>query len=133
MMLTRLGFLARDDFEQNYKRAFEVLVATSHLFRHVPILRNSISLMPAIAPYLGSDIDYMVKSMNETIPNLVRKAQQDKSADTRRVFAEIMDAPIPEEHKTVWRLSGEGWSLVAAGSETTAVSPLLLHPYRYCS
>ena len=78
--------------------------------------------MPALGPYLGPDIAYMVKSMNETIPNHVVKAQQDKGPETRRVFAEIMDAPIPDEHKTIYRLSGEGWSLVAAGSETTAVS-----------
>lgn len=84
--------------------------------------------MPALGPYLGPDIDYMVKSMNETIPNHVIKAQQDKSGNTRRVFAEIMDAPIPDEHKTVYRLSGEGWSLVAAGSETTAVSICIQMP-----
>lgn len=78
--------------------------------------------MPALGPYMGPDIAYMVKSMNETIPNHVIKAQQQKSGDTRRVFAEIMDSPIPDAHKTIYRLSGEGWSLVAAGSETTAVS-----------
>lgn len=78
--------------------------------------------MPALGPYLGPDIAYMVKSMNETIPGHVIKAQQQKSGEGRRVFTEIMDLPIPDEHKTTYRLSGEGWSLVAAGSETTAVS-----------
>ncbi|KAB5566032.1 cytochrome P450 [Coniochaeta sp. 2T2.1] len=117
------GFLDRPDFEQNYKRAFEVLVATSHIFRHIPILRHSVGLMPALGPYLGPDIAYMVKSMHETIPNHVIKAQQQqKSGEGRRVFTEIMDSPIPDEHKTIYRLSGEGWSLVAAGSETTAAS-----------
>ncbi|GAB1317992.1 hypothetical protein MFIFM68171_08202 [Madurella fahalii] len=113
------GFLDRPDFEQNYKRAFEVLVATSHIFRHIPILRHSVSLMPALGPYLGPDIAYMVKSMHETIPNHVVKAQQQKKPS---VFTEVMDAPIPDQHKTIYRLSGEGWSLVAAGSETTAGS-----------
>jgi len=78
--------------------------------------------MPAIGPYLGPDIAYMVKSMHETIPNHVIKAQQQqKSGDGRRVFTEIINSPIPDEHKTIYRLSGEGWSLIAAGSETTAV------------
>lgn len=115
------GFLDRSDFEQNYKRAFETLVATTHLFRHIPVLRHLISLMPALGPYLGPDIAYMVKSMNETIPNHVIKAQQQKSDGTWRLFTGIMNAPIPDEHKTIYRLSGEGWSVVAAGSETTAV------------
>jgi hypothetical protein len=119
--ISPIGFLDRPDFEQNYKRAFEVLVSTVHIFRHLPIFRHLISLMPAIGPYLGPDIAYMVKSMNETVPNHVIKAQQQKSADGPRVFTEIIDSPIPDEHKTVYRLSGEGWSLVAAGSETTAV------------
>lgn len=112
----------RQDFEQNYKRAFEVLVATCHIFRHIPVLRHLIGLMPALGPYMGPDIAYMVHSMNVTIPNHVIKAQQAKAGDTRRLFAEIMDAPIPHEHKTIYRLSGEGWSLVGAGAETTAVS-----------
>jgi hypothetical protein len=115
--------LDQPDFEKNYKKAFEVLVATIHIFRHIPILRNSIFLMPALAPYLGPDIAYMVKSMNETIPNHVIKAQQEEPGKNKRVFAAVMEAPIPDEHKTVYRLSGEGWSLVAAGAETTAVCP----------
>ncbi|KAH8901066.1 putative cytochrome P450 [Thozetella sp. PMI_491] len=116
------GFLDRPDFEQNYKRAFESLIATSHIFRHIPILRHLVSLMPALGPYLGPDIAYMVKSMNETIPNHVIKAQQEKPGEARRVFNEIMDSPIPDEQKTIYRLSGEGWSLIGTGSETTAAS-----------
>jgi hypothetical protein len=86
--------------------------------------------MPALGPYMGPDIAYMVKSMNETIPNHVVKAQQQRSGETRRIFAEIMDSPIPDEHKTIYRLSGEGWSLVGAGSETTAVSRCQLFKLR---
>lgn len=78
--------------------------------------------MPVLGPYLGPDIAWMVKSMNETIPNHIVKAQQETTGETQRVFSEIMESPIPNEHKTIYRLSGEGWSLVAAGSETTAVS-----------
>lgn len=89
--------------------------------------------MPTLGPYLGPDIAYMVKSMYETIPNHVIKAQQNKSGNTRRVFTEIMDSPIPDEHKTTNRLSGEGWSLVAAGSETTAVSICICMPNPQCS
>lgn len=78
--------------------------------------------MPAIGPYLGSDIAFMVGSMTKTIPNHIIRAQQQKSVSSPRIFTEIMNSPIPEEEKTIYRLSGEGWSLVTAGSETTAVS-----------
>lgn len=100
-----------------------MLVTTNHIFRHIPIFKATLTLLPVLGPYLGPDIAYMVKSMTETIPNHVKKAlEQHKSSDVRRVFTEIIDAPIPAEHKTLYRLSGEGWSLVSAGSETTAVS-----------
>ncbi|KAK7227647.1 hypothetical protein V2G26_015650 [Clonostachys chloroleuca] len=114
------GFLDRPDFERSFKKAFQVIVNTSHVFRHFPILRHLIGLMPAIGPYLGSDIAFMVESMNETIPNHIVRAQQQKSASSPRIFTEIMNSPIPDEEKTIYRLSGEGWSLVTAGSETTA-------------
>jgi cytochrome P450 len=116
------GFLDGPDFHKNYTRAFESLNATIHVFRHFPIMRNTVGLMPALAPFLGPDIQYLMKSMNEIIPGFVRKAQNDRAGDTRRVFSEIMDSSIADEHKTTFRLSGEGWSLVAAGSETTAAA-----------
>ncbi|KAH7304201.1 cytochrome P450 [Stachybotrys elegans] len=116
------GFLDQPDFHKNYTRAFESLNTTIHVFRHFPIMRNTVALMPALAPFLGPDIQYLMKSMNEIIPGYVKKAQNNHSADTRRVFSEIMDSPIADEHKTTFRLSGEGWSLVAAGSETTAAA-----------
>jgi hypothetical protein len=121
-IILRVGFLDRPDFEQNYKRAVESLVATGHIFRHIPVLRHFITLMPVLGPYLGPDIAYMVKSMHETIPNHVVKAQEQRSGGPRRIFAEIMDSSIPHEHKTIYRLAGEGWSMVAAGTETTTVS-----------
>jgi cytochrome P450 len=115
------GFLDKPDFDESYKPAFESLVATTHYFRHMPILRNLVMLLPTLGPYLGRDIAFMVKSMNEIIPGYITKAQQQQSHE-KRVFAEIMDAPIPDEHKSLYRLSGEGWSMVAAGSETTAAA-----------
>lgn len=131
-MTLDIGFLDGADFQQNYRRAFESLVTTSHIFRHLPILRHFITLMPAVGPYLGSEIAAMAKSMYETIPNHVIKAQQHQFDGPRRVFAEIMDSPIPDEHKTMYRLSGEGWSLVAAGSETTAVKTSQSPWSRHC-
>jgi hypothetical protein len=92
-----------------------------YVFRYFPILGSVVNLLPALGPYLGPDIAYMVKSMNETIPNHVIKAQKRGPGEARRIFAEIMDSPIPDEDKTIYRLSGEGWSLVSAGAETTAV------------
>ncbi|VUC28941.1 unnamed protein product [Clonostachys rosea] len=114
------GFLDRPDFERSFKKAFESVVSTSHVFRHIPILRHLVGILSVIGPYLGSDMAFMVESMNETIPNHIIRAQQQKSVSSPRVFTEIMNSPIPEKEKTIYRLSGEGWSLVTAGSETTA-------------
>jgi hypothetical protein len=80
------------------------------------------SLMPIIGCYMGPVFADMVNIMTETIPNHITQAQQQKSAAGPRVLAQIMDSPIPDEHKTIYRLSGEAWTIVAGASETTPVS-----------
>ncbi|CAJ2502480.1 Uu.00g098740.m01.CDS01 [Anthostomella pinea] len=114
------GFLDRDDFGQNFKRAFEALVTTTHTVRFFPILRHTVRLMPLIGGAMGPDIAYLVKSMYETIPSHIVKAQERKSSGN--IFTELLESSLPASEKSMYRLSGEGWSLVAAGSETTAAA-----------
>lgn len=117
-----IGFLDRPDFQQNYKHASQVYISTFHLFRHIPVFRHLTSLMPFIRSYLGPNLTYMVKLVKEIIPSYVTKAQQQKSVDNPRIFTHIMNSPIPDNQKTMYRLSGEGIGLVLAGSDNNTVS-----------
>ena len=91
------------------------------MFRFVPLLRNLVSLTPYLTDYMGDDIARWMNQMNVVIPGYIRKAQQDRAKG--RIFSELLDSTLPESEKSIFRLSGEGISLMSAGTETTAVSP----------
>ncbi|KAI0000250.1 cytochrome P450 [Xylariaceae sp. FL0662B] len=117
---TTFGFLDQEEWTPNFKAAFEAFVKSTYLFRFVPIMRNVVRIAPYLAKYMGDDIARLMKEMNETIPGHITKAQQDRTRG--RIFTELIDSSLPDEDKTIYRLSGEGWSLISAGTETTAAT-----------
>lgn len=68
----------------------------------------------------------MLKESNEKMPARVRKAQKAHEAgvkqDSPSIFTALLDSSLPEQEKTDLRLGGEGFSMIGAGTETTAVS-----------
>lgn len=68
----------------------------------------------------------MLEESNERIPARIRKAKHDYKAsvieDRPSIFTAILDSSLPESEKTDYRLAGEGFSMISAGTETTAVS-----------
>ncbi|KAJ6153740.1 hypothetical protein N7470_006699 [Penicillium chermesinum] len=79
---------------------------------------------PAIGKWFGKDIRLMLEQSNQLLPARIIKAREDYSSgsktDQPSLFAALIDSSLPEEEKTVHRLSGEGFSMTAAGTETTA-------------
>lgn len=67
----------------------------------------------------------MLAESNERMPARVRKAKQEhesgKLQDRASIFAAILGSSLPDEEKTDYRLGGEGFSMISAGTETTAV------------
>jgi hypothetical protein len=88
---------------------------------------------PFLAPNLSSDIGILMMGMYIDTPKRIRQARKDYEAGVVRerpsVFMDILASSLPEEEKSVDRLSGEGFSLTGAGTETTAVS---CAPKGYC-
>mgnify|MGYP003624080152 CR=1 FL=1 len=103
---------------------------TSYLFRFFPWVRGLVHVAPFLAPYMTGDIGILMKEMYINTPARIRQARQDHEAGVTRerpsVFTDILASSLPEHEKTVDRLSGEGFSLTGAGTETTAVSPARL-------
>jgi hypothetical protein len=68
----------------------------------------------------------MLVESNEKMPARVRRAKQDHKASTTQdhpsIFAAILGSPLPEVEKTDRRPGGEDFSMVSAGTETTAAS-----------
>jgi hypothetical protein len=99
---------------------------TSYLFRFFPWVRSLVGVAPFLAPYMTGDIGILMKEMYINTPERIRQARRDYEAGVVRkrpsVFTDILASSLPEHEKTVDRLSGEGFSLTGAGTETTAVS-----------
>lgn len=68
----------------------------------------------------------MLKELNEQMPARVRKAKKEHEAGIKRdspsIFSALLDSSLPEQEKGDVRLSGEGFTMIGAGTETTAVS-----------
>jgi hypothetical protein len=68
----------------------------------------------------------MLNESNEKMPARVRNAKKEHEAGINRgslsIFTALLDSSLPEQEKTDLRLGGEGFSMIAAGTETTAVS-----------
>lgn len=102
----------------------QALVKSSFLFRYFPVTRALVRIAPYLAKYMSGDIGLLLKESYVNMPARVRKAQEDHKHGVVRqqmtVFDGILDSSLPEFEKTVYRLSGDGFSLVGAGTETTA-------------
>jgi hypothetical protein len=122
------GFLAQDDWEPNFRKPLNSLLEATFLFRFFPLLKVFTDVAPLFAKWLSDDIRNMLVESNERMPARVRKAKQDHKAGVTNarlsIFAAIIDSSLPEQEKTDVRLGGEGFSMISAGTETTAVGPI---------
>lgn len=89
--------------------------------RHNALARRLADILPIFADYMGEDVKRIMHQMNHVIPAYIKTALA--NPDGGRVFNEILNSNVlPEEEKTMFRLSGEGFVFLLAGTETTAVS-----------
>ena len=117
------------------------------MMRHNALGRKMAQVLPLLADYMGEDIKAVMHQMNVVIPQYIQAALD--HPENGRVFTDLMESKsLPESEKSMYRLSGEGFNFLLAGTETTAVRTsnntyvdrlhfenLVLtktgHPYRY--
>ena len=76
---------------------------------------------------MGDDMKNLMHQLQVTIPGHIQKAIDNK--ENGRIFADLMaNDQMPDAEKTIYRLSGEGFNILVAGTETTAVWPPPLLP-----
>jgi hypothetical protein len=93
--------------------------------RHNALARRLADILPMFADYMGEDVKRIMHQMNHVIPAYIKTALA--NPDGGRVFNEILNSTVlPEEEKSMYRLSGEGFVFLVAGTETTAVSSLAI-------
>jgi cytochrome P450 len=85
-----------------------------------------LDIAPLFANWVKEDLGAMLKESNEKMPARVRNAKKEREAGVERdspsIFTALLDSSLPEQEKTDLRLGGEGFSMIGAGTETTAVS-----------
>ncbi|KAJ4865711.1 cytochrome p450 domain-containing protein [Trichoderma breve] len=118
------GFISQETWYPNFREPLGAILGTTYVFRFFPPLKILTNIAPLFAKYMREDIAKMLAESNERMPARVRKAKQEhesgKVQDRASIFAAILGSSLPDEEKTDYRLGGEGFSMISAGTETTA-------------
>jgi cytochrome P450 len=117
-----MGFLAQDGWEPNFASWVKSFFKSAYIMRHNTLARKVAHIMPFMANYLGKDIQAVMRIMHVTIPGYIDNALE--NPHNGRVFAEMMSKPEAMSVEEKYRFSGEGFNLLLAGTETTAVCHL---------
>ncbi|XXG96814.1 Mitochondrial succinate-fumarate transporter [Hypoxylon texense] len=116
-----MGFIDQDGWEPNFTTWVKSFFESAYTIRYVAPARILAQFAPLFANYMGENIREVTRQMAVVIPRYIQKALD--NPENGRVFADLIDSPmLPEEEKSMYRLSGEGFNLLAAGTETTAAT-----------
>lgn len=106
----------------------DVLLKNAYMFRYFPWTRYLTEAAPLLLPYISGDLGLLMREMQIEIPGRVRQAERDHKDGVSRkrptVFSDILASSLPDHEKSHERLSGEAFSLMGAGTETTSVGSL---------
>ncbi|CAN8099684.1 unnamed protein product [Discula destructiva] len=116
-----MGFIGQVGWEPNFSSWVKSFLNNAYLLRHVAPVRAAVAVAPLFANYMGEDMRNIMNHLQVIIPGYIEKALADRK--DRRIFADLIESEqLPDEEKTAFRLSGEGFTLLSAGTETTAAS-----------
>ncbi|KAK0726433.1 cytochrome P450 [Apiosordaria backusii] len=116
-----MGFIAQEEWTPNLATWTSSFMKSAYMMRHNVLGRKMANVMPLVADYMGDDIKNVMRQMSVVIPGYIKAALDDPN--NGRVFAELVKSKaLPEEEMTMYRLSGEGFNFLLAGTETTAAT-----------
>jgi hypothetical protein len=125
-----VGFVSQEGWEPNLATWTKSFFKSAYMMRHNALARKMTHVLPMVADYLGEDVKAVMHQMNVVIPGYIRQALKEEGNSRGRVFAEVVkEGKLPKEKMSLYRLSGEGFNFLLAGTETTAVSARM----RFCS
>lgn len=115
-----MGFVDQEGWEPNFSTWISSHFNSAYMMRHNAWARKLMDLAMTAAEFMGDDVKAVAKQLNVVIPGYITAALREP--DNGRLFADVMTSDIlPPEEKTIYRLTGEGFNLLLAGTETTAV------------
>ncbi|KXJ88751.1 trichodiene oxygenase [Microdochium bolleyi] len=135
--LDRQGPKGEPVWEPNYHKPVYSLLQTVFLFRYFPFLKHTSLAAVYLTSILPEDMGLFIKTLMVDIPSYVRQTQADLDSgvldpnnnDKPTVFASLLNSDLPEELKTVTRLSDEAAAVLNAGTETTSWTVAIITYY----
>ncbi|KAK3324341.1 cytochrome P450 monooxygenase-like protein [Cercophora scortea] len=116
-----MGFIAQAGWEPNFATWAMAFFKSAYMMRYNAVGRTLAQAIPVMADYLGEDVRNVMRQMTVVIPGYIQKAVD--NPDNGRVFADLVQSKmLPPEEMTMYRLSGEGFNFLLAGTETTAAT-----------
>ncbi|KAK7732416.1 hypothetical protein SLS63_005094 [Diaporthe eres] len=116
-----MGFTDQEGWTPNFGSWVKSFFNSAYMMRHVAPARAAVAVAPYFANYMGDDMKNLMHQLQVVIPGHIQKAIDNK--ENGRIFADLMaNDQMPDEEKTIYRLSGEGFNILLAGTETTAAS-----------
>ncbi|KAF5516291.1 Cytodhrome P450 monooxygenase aflU [Colletotrichum siamense] len=123
-----MGFIAQESWEPNFATWVKSFFKSAYMMRHNALGRKMAQVLPMMADYMGEDIKSVMRQMNVVIPGYIQAALN--NPENGRVFADLMESKtMPESEKSMYRLSGEGFNFLLAGTETTAATLTVITYY----
>lgn len=124
---TSMGFVTKQqEWTPNLATWTASFFKSAYMMRHNAPARKMANVLPFLADYLGEDVKAVMRQMNVVIPGYIREAlrkEEEEGKGGGRIFGEVVrEKKLPEEEMSMYRLSGEGFNFLLAGTETTAVS-----------
>ncbi|KUI67678.1 Trichodiene oxygenase [Cytospora mali] len=116
-----MGFIDQEGWEPNFGGWVKSFFNSAYMMRHVAPARAAVTVAPFFANYMGDDMKNLMYQLQVVIPGHIQKALDNK--DNGRIFADLIEnKQLPDSEKSIYRLSGEGFNLLVAGTETTAAT-----------
>ncbi|KAI1404039.1 cytochrome P450 [Hypoxylon fuscum] len=118
------GFLDQKSWEPNFRGPLYSIIKPVFMFRFFPFTRYLSKAAVGVAKFLPEEMQLLVKTMTVDVPNKIRKTQADIDAGMtnkdQTVFGSLLESDLPEQEKSIPRLTDEAAALLTAGSETVS-------------
>ncbi|OTA87481.1 hypothetical protein M434DRAFT_375491 [Hypoxylon sp. CO27-5] len=118
-----LGLVAQEGWEPNFREPLYAQLRLVYLFRFVPFLKHVGVAMAMLTRRLSEDMETLFNALIVDMPNRVKRVQVDidQGLDNgTSVFSSILRSDLPPSEKDLQRMTEEGFSLFAAGTETVS-------------
>ncbi|KAH7635578.1 benzoate 4-monooxygenase cytochrome p450 [Sordaria sp. MPI-SDFR-AT-0083] len=127
-----LGLIEQEGWEPNFREPLYAQLKLMYWFRFVPFFKKLSVAIAIITQRFSKDMNTLFNALVGDMPRYVRRAQYkvDRGLDDgSSVFGALLTSDLPPSEKSVERLTDEGFSLFAAGTETVswALSVITYH------